>query len=123
MTVRVKVIEHPIKADAYAPGAVLWFEYHCWEHPDSADAAAWYRSHQLVTVLALEVNDSAGMTAAERLEAGMPFTYIARFEDGLEWCVFEGELSASRHCWERPARLRPLSPALHTMTCVVRKGI
>lgn len=102
MTERVKIIEHPIEDGAYAPGSVLWFEYHCWEHPDSADAPAWYRSHQLVTVLSLEVNESAGMTATERSEAAMPFTYTARFADGLQWCVFEDELSTSQDSWDRP---------------------
>lgn len=102
MTERMKVIEHPIEDGAYAPGSVLWFEYHCWEHPDSADAPAWHRSHQLVTVLALEVNEPAGMTAAERREATMPFTYTVRFADGLEWCAFEDEVGTNRDSWDRP---------------------
>ncbi len=30
-------------------GDVVWFEYHCWESPESSDAEIWYRSHQKVT--------------------------------------------------------------------------
>lgn len=93
---------HPVEQGAYAPGSVLWFEYHCWEDPRSNDANAWYRSHQLVTVLHLEVNDSAGMTPAERRVAAMPFTYEVQFADGLRWCIFEDELSTTRETWYRP---------------------
>lgn len=88
--------------ECWSPGERAWFEYHCWEHPDSHDAPAWYRSHQRVTILAVDQNDSAGMTRAERDEAAMPYTYTARFSDGLEWCVFEDELSESRVVWCRP---------------------
>jgi hypothetical protein len=83
-------------------GEVSWFEYHCWESPDSADAQAWYRSHQKVTVLSLQKNDSDGMTRAQRIDAGMPFTYTVQFADGLQWCAFEDELSDSRDAWYRP---------------------
>lgn len=83
-------------------GERAWFEYHCWESPRSQDAPAWYHSHQQVTVLAVDENDSAGMTRAERDDAAMPFTYTVRFDDGLEWAVFEDELTADRADWYRP---------------------
>lgn len=82
--------------DAHPIGAELWFEYHCNESLGSPDAPAWLRSHQRVTVLAVEVNDAAGMSLDERIEAALPLTYTVRFPDGLEGCAFEDELSESR---------------------------
>lgn len=87
--------------EIWEPGAQAWFEYHCLESDESADAAVWYRSHQKVTVLRMS-SDGIGMTRAERDEAGMPLTYTARFEDGLEWDVFEDELSETQEAWYRP---------------------
>lgn len=91
----------------FKPGDTAWFEYHCWESPESADAQAWYRSHQKVTVLSVQENDSAGMTRLERNEAGMPYTYTVRFGDGLEWCAFEDELSTTSNVWYRPDPPQP----------------
>ena len=48
--------------EVWPVGAFAWFEYHCWESPESADAPAWYRSHQRVEVLACHENDGAGLT-------------------------------------------------------------
>ena len=60
----------------YAPGDGAWFEYHCWESFDSADADLWVRSHQQVTVLTVEVNDAEpGSTFEQRAEAATPWTY------------------------------------------------
>ena len=88
--------------ESWSPGESAWFEYHCWESSESYDAQAWYHSHQRVTVVSLQENDSAGMTRAERDDAGMPYTYTVRFSDGLEWCAFEDELSESQGDWYRP---------------------
>jgi len=77
----------------WTPGDRAWFEYHCWESPESYDAPAWYRSHQFVTILEVEENDGTGLTRAERDECALSFTYTVRFPDGLEWCAFEDELS------------------------------
>lgn len=83
-------------------GDQAWFEYHCNESPDSPDAPAWYRSHQRVVILSLQENDGAGLTREERAEWGQPYTYTVRFPDGLEWCVFEDEISETQAEWERP---------------------
>ena len=91
-----------MQRERWAPGETAWFEYHCWESPESNDAPAWYRSHQRVTVLSLQENDGAGMTRAERDDAATPFTYTVRFPDGLEWCAIEDELSDTQEDWYRP---------------------
>ena len=31
-------------------GETYWFEYHCWEDEDSADAELWHHTHQQVVV-------------------------------------------------------------------------
>lgn len=92
----------PEVLDAIPQGSVRWFEYHCWESPESADAPAWYHSHQQVVVGEVQVNDSAGMTREERDEAAMPFTYDVTFPDGLVWGAFEDELSETKDDWYRP---------------------
>lgn len=86
----------------WLPGQRAWFEYHCWESPESNDAEVWYHSHQQVTVLERHVNDGAGMSWAGRMEAGQPYTYTVRFDDGLEWGVFEDELTNDPNDWYRP---------------------
>lgn len=94
--------------DLYEPDAVLWFEYHCNESHDSPDAPVWYRSHQQVTVLALNAYDDTPAlldelpTLVERGEAGEVLTYRVRFADGLEWDVFEDELDTTKENWCRP---------------------
>lgn len=90
----------------WLPGEVAWFEYHCYEGHDSADAQAWYRSHQQVTVLRVSEPGPEGTTAEERDEAGWSRCYRVRFADGLEWDVFEDELlTGSEHfyCADPPA--------------------
>ena len=89
----------------YVPGEQAWFEYHCYEGHDSADAQVWYRSHQRVEVLT--VDDPEGFlvtmpTYVERQAEGCPITYRVRFTDGLEWSVFEDELSDDTSEWCRP---------------------
>jgi len=82
-------------------GETLWFEYHCNESSDSPDAPAWYHSHQKATILSLEEN-GYGNTLIERIDNGMPAVYKVRFEDGLEWDVFEDELMDSPDDFHRP---------------------
>ena len=89
--------------ESWAPGETAWFEYHCSEATDSADAPAWFHSHQQVTVLrANDADPAAADTAAERGEQGVPLTYRVRFEDGLEWDAFEDELLTSADGFVRP---------------------
>lgn len=77
-------------------GTTIWFEYHCWESPDSSDAEIWYRSHQQVTVIGVADCEPIAYTSlVERGESGMVFVYHVRFSDGLEWDVFEDELCST----------------------------
>jgi hypothetical protein len=85
-------------------GDVAWFEYHCWESPESGDAEVWYRSHQRVEILGRNEIEpiSETMSYQERQEECVPWTYEVRFPDGLVWSAWEDELSASRADWHRP---------------------
>lgn len=79
--------------EAWQTGEKAWFEYHCLESPESSDAEAWYHSHQRCIVLAEEPSDAwEGSTFKERGEEGQPKLYRVRFNDGIEWAVFEDEL-------------------------------
>ena len=82
--------------DVYQPGR-YWFEYHCFESPESGDAEAWYRSHQQVDLLGLAeggTNDPGNRFAGagQRAEWCTPLVYRARFDDGLEWDLCEDEI-------------------------------
>lgn len=85
----------------HLPGERLFFEYHCWEDQDSADADLWLRSHQRVTVVAREVNDGAGLSWRDRMESGQQYTYHVLFDDGSTGTVFEDELSPTPDTWTR----------------------
>ena len=97
--------------EKWNPGERAWFEYHCWESPESGDADLWYRSHQRVTVIRMtedtEHYADDGWTFAERAEAGEPNCYYVRFPDGHEGTVFEDELSTRRTVWYRPDPPKP----------------
>ena len=89
--------------EAWAVGEQAWFEYHCWESPESGDAEVWFHSHQVATVLAEGEHDGwEGSTFAERAEAGQPKVYVVLFTDGLEWDVFEDELTTDPSGFVRP---------------------
>lgn len=84
----------------WAPGQTAWFEYHCWESVQSADADLWMRSHQRVTVTGWGESDGWELASPdERIEAGMPRVYGVRFEDGHEGTVFEDELAPHTGWW------------------------
>ena len=82
-------------------GLKYWFEYHCYEGHDSADANLWYHSHQPVTVLSMEERGS-GRDEKERGENGHPAAYKVRFQDGLIGAVVEDELCLSKDEFFRP---------------------
>lgn len=95
------------REEEWKSGEQAWFEYHCTEAHDSADADLWYRSHQQVVVLGRA--DSEGWwkewdnsTMRERGEAGAPRGYQVRFKDGLERTAGEDELMTSRKGFYRP---------------------
>lgn len=94
--------------DLRIPGTFLWFEYHCNESYDSPDAEIWYRSHQQVLVLGFANCDPPSFTTVnERAYAGMLLLYRVRFNDGLEWDVFEDELLNSPEEFVRPNPPKP----------------
>lgn len=82
-------------------GKKYWFEYHCNESHDSTDAQLWYRSHQQVTIIALD-EKGHGETKTERLENGHPAVYKIKFDDGFEGGAFEDEVLDSNSEFERP---------------------
>lgn len=86
-------------------GMELWFEYHCNESPSSADAEAWYHSHQKVTVIECETPELASDRDADTFEKrsnnAEGLMYKVRFRDGLVWTVFEDELLESPNEFER----------------------
>lgn len=93
----------------WEPGSTAWFEYHCTEAHDSADAELWYRSHQQVTVLHEGDHDGwPGSTFIERGEAGQPKVYRIRFADGYEHAAIEDELLTSTAGFDRPAPPAPI---------------
>jgi hypothetical protein len=84
-------------------GKRFWFEYHCWESDQSGDAEVWYHSHQQCTVLSFADCDPCFFpTIVGRGEAGHCLLYRVRFDDGLEWDVFEDELMTSKDNFCRP---------------------
>lgn len=89
-------------------GQEYYFEYHCLESHDSSDAIIWYRSHQKVKVLrfadcdAIKCESDGLETKDQRASQGMQILYTVRFEDELEWDVFEDELLDSPDSYQRP---------------------
>jgi hypothetical protein len=82
-------------------GSKCWFEYHCYEGKDSADAHLWYRSHQPITIVSL-IEKGYGKTQQERGDNGHPAMYKIRFQDGFEGGVFEDEIMDSKKEFYRP---------------------
>ena len=104
---KVKPSRRTVKAlgvgGLFAFGSRLWFEYHCWESPESADAELWYHTHQEITVLGFAKCDQpCARSFKERVEAGGQLLYKVRFDDGLEYDVFEEELMSNVKGFCRP---------------------
>lgn len=83
-------------------GKRYWFEYHCFESEQSADADIWYHSHQEIEVLGLAQTDVLYTTKRERLENACPLVYNALFGDEFKCDVFEDEILNSKDEFERP---------------------
>lgn len=94
--------EPPVIRDEIPPGSVRWFEYHCLESHDSADAKLWYRSHQQVTVGVCENPEYGDLSQDERYEAGCPLAYGVKFSDGFTYTAMENELLLSQDEFYRP---------------------
>ena len=99
---RIQIDQYKIQRVPFLNGR-YHFEYHCWEDHESSDAQAWYRSHQIVTIIGVADCDPVAFTTfKERGEAGHQILYRARFKDGFETTVFEDELLVSKKDFERP---------------------
>lgn len=61
-----------------------WFEYHCQESEDSADAELWHHTHQRCTVLRRLMPNESDYEM-----------YEAMFDDGFVWHVMADELMTS----------------------------
>ena len=75
-----------------------WFEYHCYEGEDSADAELWHRTHQRVSVL----QSNGGVSCGSSWYCDMPRSYLVRFADGFEGQVMDDELLAEPSEFYRP---------------------
>ena len=95
MNIRRIIKEEINKSDKDIIGKELWFEYHCWESPESCDAELWYRSHQKVRVLRRGVDDHDEYTEE-------PKVYDVVFKDGFKGTVFADELMNSPKEFYRP---------------------
>lgn len=89
------------KTERPVVGQTVWFEYHCKESEDSADAEIWHHSHQKACVFA-RGHQGYGKTYKERADNGEVNMYRVRFADGFECTVFEDELCESRKDFCRP---------------------
>lgn len=92
-------------------GQRYWFEYHCYEGHDSADAELWYHSHQQITVLKL-IERGIGKTPNERGDNGHPAMYSVKFDDGFVADIFEDEIMNSQSDFFRPDP--PKNPKIST---------
>ncbi len=82
----------------WKPNETAYYEYHCYQGHDSADAQLWYRSHQPVVVLGISER-GYGNTAIARTNNGEPRIYQVQFKDGHVGDVFEDELFTDpRYC-------------------------
>lgn len=81
-------------------GKEFWFEYHCYESPESCDAELWYRSHQKIKVI--EVSEWSHDDLQDRIEDATPRVYKIRFEDGFEGDALEDEIVDSPNKFYRP---------------------
>ena len=85
-----------------------WFEYHCYEGEDSADADIWHHTHQPVKVL----SKSKGVSCGSSWYCDMPRTYDVKFADGFECVVLDDELLADPTEFDRPDYI-PMSQNRH----------
>jgi hypothetical protein len=97
---KIMEIADPSIKNVWKRGETAYFEYHCCQGHDSADAQLWYRSHQSVTVLGIS-GKGYGKTIISRLYNGHPRVYTIRFQDGTEGGAFEDELLTSPEFYEQ----------------------
>lgn len=90
----IKLFED-FKEDKDVVGKEIWYEYHCFESPFSADAELWYRSHQKVKVLSRGIDDHDEFPEEQKV-------YDVEFSDGYKGTVFDDELMYSPDEFYRP---------------------
>lgn len=89
--------------ESWFPGEKAYFEYHCLESHQSADAELWYRSHQEIEILSEEDSDAwDGATLGERTETGHLKVYKVKFSDGFMGTAMEDELFVNPAGFYRP---------------------
>jgi hypothetical protein len=95
-------IKRILREDKYDDkvGRIFWFEYHCYESPESCDAEIWYRSHQKVKVIG--VSEWSFDNYEDRMNDGQPRVYLVEWKDGFQYDVFEDELLESPDEFYRP---------------------
>jgi hypothetical protein len=94
--------------DKWEIGESAFFEYHCFRSHNSQDALLWYHDHQPVEVIAhcgeLPYEEYASNpeidTLRKRIDAGIPYCYRVKFQDGLEYTVMEDELYTSEEDYD-----------------------
>ncbi len=109
MSLTRKIIEAETRQTYHVkPGDRVWFEYHCYESPKSADAQLWYRSHNPVTVGRM-IERGSGKDMAERGYNGHSAVFKIRFDDGAEFDATEDELLHNRSEWKTANAYWPLA--------------
>lgn len=68
-----------------------WFEYHCWESEESADAELWHHTHQQVEILRILTPDESDYEM-----------YEVRFADGFTAHADWDELYNTKKKFWRP---------------------
>lgn len=100
-------------------GKYFWFEYHCYESPESCDAEIWYRSHQKVKVLS--VSEWSFDSLQDRINDGQPRVYLVEWEDGFQYDVYEDELFESPNEFYRSSP--PIKNLQESIRRILREGM
>lgn len=99
----MNTLEIPKLEGVFKSGQRVWFEYHCNESHDSADAELWYHSHQKCVILGLAECDGHDIQSeSERFESGCLLVYVVQFEDGKKFHACEDELMTNKKNFCRP---------------------
>jgi len=100
-------------------GKYFWFEYHCYESPESCDGEIWYRSHQKVKVLS--VSEWSFDSLQDRINDGQPRVYLVEWEDGFQYDVYEDELFESPNEFYRSSP--PIKNLQESIRRILREGM
>jgi 2'-5' RNA ligase len=97
-----QVVSAAYKKHRHEPivGKTYWFEYHCWESEESADAELWHHTHQKVLVYGRGDGDYDECPVCGEFPCWN--SWKIRFPDGYEHTAAPDELLKSRSEFERP---------------------